>query len=170
MPSDRSRGSHRLGFAAAFAITFAVSGQHIREPDRSQAIAIGTIRAITSAESAYAAVNGGIFDRLECLAGPSSCVPAAGRENPFIDRLARTTEHGYRFEFFNGPLARSDADVPRSKSAMTRFAVVAVPLESQRGQRRAFCADDRQVIYITASGAAPRVADGRCLDATDPLR
>ena len=63
-PNTLKRG---LG-AIVFLGTFALMEAHIREPNRGEAVAIGTIRAVITGESSYAALYG-YYDTLECLAG-----------------------------------------------------------------------------------------------------
>lgn len=142
----------------------------VGERYRPESTAIVMVRAIVSGESTYASVNDGYYDTLECLANPS-CVPGARAQQPFVqpELVAMKEVRGYRFEFHAGPAAEARSDQRRSRSAMTRFAIVAIPLTASTEQR-AFCADDRGTIYVTGGGAVPRVDRGRCLDADNPLR
>jgi hypothetical protein len=137
--------------------------QRVGRPERAESAAIGLIRAIVSAESAYATMYG-YYDTLECLA-TLTCTPGVRAGGSLLDReLAVTrTRGGYRFELHAGPPRRFDTTVSGSPTAMTQFAVVAVPERPDR-TRRAFCADDRGVIYVTRAGDDPEVAEGRCVD------
>jgi hypothetical protein len=135
-------------------------------------MAIGTLRAVVSGEQAYASVNDGYFDTLECLATPS-CITGTGRAfQPFLPPGVITAmEHrGYRLEFHAGPKAERESRRGTSPSAMSRFAVVAVPASAETARRRVLCADDRGTIYVTSGGMRPRVSVGRCLETASPLR
>jgi hypothetical protein len=165
----------RLRRAAAVVVflgTFAVLEERIRESNHAEANGIGLIRAVISGESSYAAAYG-YYDRLECLASPRSCVPGVTSPTQFVPPDVATSRgeiRFYRFELHAGPRATSAGGSSKSPSAMTRYAVVAVPLISSPRKYRAFCGDDRQVIYQTTDGAVPRVADGRCVDTTHVLQ
>jgi len=147
---------------------FALMAPRVGESDHSESRAIGSIRAIVSAESAYAATHGGRFATLACLGDPA-CNPSDVGTAPFLSPdLATTRGHdGYRFAFYPHP----DPDPARSaRTALTRFAVAAVPVDRETKGRRPFCADDRGVVYVTSARVAPRVEHGRCLDTSEPLR
>ena len=162
----------RATAAIAVVFAFAVFAPRVGERDRSEATAIGAIRAIVSGEAGYASINEGYFGTLDCLAAPSCVRGTLGGSNAFLDpELAAAKERrGYRFEFHAGPKAERESEQRRSRSAMTRFAVVAIPVNAGAPQHRAFCADDRGTIYFTQDGTVPRVDAGRCLDTANPLR
>ena len=130
---------------------------------------ISVLRAVTSGESANAAMYG-YFDTPRCLASRRSCAPDVETQDPLLERDFTEPQelNGYRFEFFDGPPLRPTANVPRSASAMTRYAVVAVPVATQ-SRHRCFCTDDRQTIYVTDTESIPFVENGRCVDETNPL-
>lgn len=165
-------GVRRAAAAVAMVLGFALFAPRVGQRDRTESTAIGALRAIVSGEWAYASINEGYYDTLQCLAAPS-CVPSKrGGQNAFLDpELAAAKERrGYRFEFHAGPKAERESDKRRSRSAMTRFAVVAIPMNPGTAQHRAFCADDTGTIYFTRGGTVPRVDGGRCLDTANPLR
>jgi hypothetical protein len=172
--SLKDRGGVRSALIAAVVLcTFALTARNVGEPDRDRAEpgAIGAVRAIQSGELAYASINEGYYDTLECLAA-QSCVPGVRGERAFLDPdLAATKErNGYRFEFHGGPRAEPRSDQRTSRSAITRFAIVAIPLNPRPVQRRAFCGDDTRSIYFTSGGTVPRVEAGRCLDTENSIR
>lgn len=162
----------RTAAAASIILALIVFAPRAGEPERTESVAIGTLRAVVSGEKAYASVNNGYFDTPACLATPS-CVPGTDRRvrRPFLTPgLATGLERrGYQFQFHPGPKAESDSP-KQSPTAMTRFAVVAFPTNPMASRRRAFCADDRGTIYVTAGGTRPHIDAGRCLDAGSPLR
>jgi hypothetical protein len=150
--------------------TFAVLAQRIGEPDRSEGIAIATIRTIVTAESSHVAVYG-YYDTPECLAVAPRCARGSALQSGFYHPYLLMTgqTHGYHIEFLAGPKAESAEDRRGSPSAMTQFAIVAVPFISGPRRYRIFCVDDRQTIYVTWEGK-PRVDRGRCLDTTQLLQ
>ena len=164
------RALKRASAAIVVLATFAVTSERIRDPDRSQAIAMGTIRFVTAGEVSYSSANFGYFDTPECLAS-RSCIPGVRLVGTwFPTEIARSRETGgYIFRFHAGPPAPHDDAAQWSPSSITRFAIVATPIPSATQSRRSFCSDDRQLIYVTID-AVPRVENGRCLDVDNPLR
>ena len=164
-------GVRRTGAACAAVLVLVVFAPRAGEPDRAESFAIGTLRAVVSGEKVYASANDGYFDTPACLTIPS-CIPGTIRGvRPFLAPGAASglERRGYHVEFEPGPKAEASGK-QRSPSAMTRFAVVAVPTTPMTSRRRAFCADDRGTIYVTASGTRPHIDAGRCLDTSSPLR
>jgi hypothetical protein len=164
-------GVRRTVAAAALVLALIVFAPRAGEPDRTESIAIGTLRAVVSGEKAYASANNGYFDTPACLAAPS-CVPGTDRRvQPFLAPGVATgsERRGYQVQFHPGPKAERES-ARQSPTAMTRFAVVAVPTDPITSRRRAFCADDRGTIYVTAGGTRPHVDVGRCLDTSSPFR
>ena len=133
--------------------------------------AIVALKVIAAAEIAFAAVYGH-FDTLECLE-QLACVPnSPARDQPFLSShvAADAARHGYRIEFSPGPSAWDPSDPTRSRSAVVRFAVVAVPADRASVLRRTFCLDDLGTVYVSPAGTIPRVEMGRCMDVSNPLR
>ena len=164
-------GVRRTAAAAVIASALIVFAPRAGEPDRTEAIAIGTLRAIVSGEKAYASANDGYFDTPACLAAPS-CMPGTDRGvRPFLAASLATglERRGYQVQFHPGPKAEGESG-KQSPTAMTRFAVVAVPADSMTSRRPAFCADDRGTIYVTVDGTSPHIDAGRCLDTSSPFR
>ena len=165
-------GVRRTAAAAAIALPLIVFAPRVGEPDRTESTAIGTLRAVVSGERAYASANRGYFDTPACLAAPSCISEADPRARPFLAPNMASglfERQGYQVQFQPGPKADRQSD-KQSPTAMTRFAVVAVPTDPLTSRRRAFCADDRGAIYVTAGGTRPQVDVGRCLDTSSPLR
>jgi hypothetical protein len=133
-----------------------IAAPRIGERFSGEARAIGTLRAIGSAEAAYVSASGA-FATPECL---TSAVCAGG---VFLEpALGHASErHGYQFHFLPGPGA--------SPASISAYAVIAVPLAINANAPRSYCVDDRQTIYVIR-GRAPRVEAGRCLDTDTPLR
>jgi hypothetical protein len=164
-------GMRRTAATAAIVLALMVFAPPAGEPDRSESIAIGTLRAVVSGEKAYASAHNGYFDTPACLAA-LSCIPGTDRvERPYLAPSVATglERRGYLVQFHPGPTAERESG-KQSPTAMTRFAVAAVPTDPMTSRRRAFCADDRGTIYVTTSGTGPHVDVGRCLDTSSPLR
>jgi type IV pilus assembly protein PilA len=133
----------------------------------NEARAIGDVRTMISAEAGYAAANGGLYDKPECLAGPRECIPnypATGAT--FLDRdlLANDIRSGYTRRFYPGPPA-SQADMRGgavSPSSLKTFAYVALPSDSGRSGVRTFCGDDTGRVCATYDSRPLQVEGGRC--------
>ena len=108
----------------------------------NEAVAIGTLRAISSGEASYAAANAGYYDSQECLASPTNCLTNY-REGPFLAEAYRT-KSGFRFEL-GGTAAPDDRDPKTSRSSLSHFVVLALPLSPSTGSRM-FCVDDSGVL------------------------
>jgi len=163
----------RAAVVLAVILGFAVFAPRVGERDRSELNVVSALRAIVSGELAYASMNHGYYNTLSCLAVPSSCAPGLrGEQQAFLDpELAAAREwYGYRLEFHDGPRGQPSSDPLKSRSGMTSFAVVAIPVKVATVERRSFCTDDRQLIYFTRPPSVPRVEAGRCLDTANPLR
>jgi hypothetical protein len=125
----------------------------------------GTIRTVISSEAAYANLNAGRYDTLECLHEPAKCLPAYPEKGPrfFLKSVFLTpVRHGYVFTFHEGPPAPGGP----SRSAIESFVYTAVPVEVGRTGRRAYCGDSRGVICSTPDGQTPRIVDGECATST----
>lgn len=164
-------GVRTTAAVAAVVLALILWAPRVGEPDRSEAIAIGRLRAILSAEQAYASANSGLFNTPACLAMPSC---ASGTDQPVRAFLGPGVDTGldrggYYVQFHPGPKAERPTRRD-SSTALTRFAVVAIPTDPRASGRRAFCADDRGTVYVEVGGVEPRVEAGRCLDTRSPLR
>lgn len=150
------RACLRRALTVIGAVTLA--GSSVGERDQAESRAIAVVRAITSGERAYAAFSDGYYATLERLT-ESTCTVRF-----LAPSLTTPTKDGYRFQFHPGAAAPSP-----DGEALTSFAVVAEPVTASTRRHRAFCADDRQVIYVTDHAMTPRVEGGRCVDTGHPL-
>lgn len=103
----------------------------------NEAVAIGQLRAFTTAETSYALGNRMLYDRQECLVRPAECV--AGYSGPAFLQERLDQKSGYRYSFYPGlaPAALPDG---ASRSSMTSYVLTAAPLSDATGQRQ-FCVD-----------------------------
>ena len=139
-----------------------------RPPD---IMAIGTLRSMIGAQAAYAQMNGGHYDRIECLAQPAAC---GLRQAPsFLDpSFLQGERQGYRFDLRLGAKPPPGARGIVSPTSVTSYAYLAVPVKSlfSSYQYRGFCGDDTGTICFTMDGTAPPVADGHCAPSCQQLR
>ena len=124
-----------------------------RSESGAQASAIGTLRAISSAQSAYAAVNGGYARSLETLS--EACSGASpGFISPDLDKDP-TVKAGYEIRLqVASPVASARLDCHGQPTASAYYAT-AVPVRPGAAETRAFAVDQNQVIWYSDSGVAP---------------
>ena len=139
-----------------------------RDPGITEAIT--ALKRITVAEIQHASIYG-YYDGLDCLIVPR-CVPReAFMDEGFLsaDWAADAERRGYRIEFIAGPPADLVPNDQMSRTALSRFAVRATPVDPRGTERRAFCTDDRNQVFASRGGLPPRVENGRCVDDSEPL-
>jgi type IV pilus assembly protein PilA len=146
-----------LGIAAAIAIP----GLLRARVSANEATAIGDLRAVTSAEEAYRAANGGYYDTLECLTRPAFCIPGYSGAAQLDAAHAASTKAGYRRTFYPGPPPATLSPTV-SRSSVTSFAYVAVPAQPNATGVRSFCGDSSGRLCYIADGSPPGVVDGAC--------
>jgi hypothetical protein len=125
-------------------------------------VAKAGIRAFIAAERAYAAVNGGLYDKPDCLVAPLSCHPKARVGTPFLPQAAEGQREGYTFMFHQGIPATKD-EVKKGKASPTSmrgFALTAVPLPTTGGA--SYCGDDTGRVCAVAAGGEIDTQAGRC--------
>lgn len=137
----------------------------------NEASTLGDVRAILSAEAAYQSANGGYYDSLECLSGPTACIPGYNDQVFLLGPSMAGDKAGYRRTFHPGPAAELGADeVGRvSPSSLQGFAFTAVPIEPGTTGIRSFCGDSTGVV-CSKSGAVVEVVDGACGPSCIPQR
>ena len=124
----------------------------------NEASAIGSIRAMSSAQAAFASTHEGRYGTLECLTVPSSCPNADGIVStaPFISSAAAEPgpRSGYTFRLLLSP-------------DQTRFVYWAEPAQAGQSGTRAFCLTETSPVqeyrdYPSHIPAAPSDADQGC--------
>lgn len=132
----------------------------------NEVAAIGDVRAVISAQTAYASANGGYYDTLECLATPSNCIPDYAASAPtFLDvELSQAqVKNGYRRTLYLGrPVDPRQASGPISPSSVRSYAYVAVPVNRGQTGVRSFCGDSSGRVCQAKEGRQPSVTDGQC--------
>ena len=158
-----------IGILAAIAIPSLLRAR----VSANEAMAIGDIRTVISAQTAYAQANGGYYDSLECLAAPQECIPGYPAEGPvFLSGPVDGVRSGYQRELFFGAPADSNdvAFANLSPSSVSSFVFVAYPATPGTTGVRSFCGDETGMICAIADGASPQPVDGRCPPSCVPLQ
>ena len=155
-----------IGIIAAIAIPSLLRAR----VSANEAAMIGDLRTVVSAEAAYQTVNGGYYDRLECLAGPARCIPGYTGPSLLLPELANAaTKNGYRRAFHPG-LAASPRPATVSPTSMMSYAYVGVPDRRGTTGVRAFCGDATGIICHENSGVMPESLAGACPSDCQPFR
>lgn len=121
------------------------------------------MRMVMDGEANYSQANAGLFDRLDCLAAPASCIPGYPPLGPFFldPAIARsTTTAGYTFTFESGPPPPPGKTAGASPSSVSGYAYVAVPVGLWRA--RSFCGDASGRLCVFRGGGAPKIERGMC--------
>ena len=148
-----------LVFLAVLGLVLLASTKRSRQPAPGfEAAAIGRVRAVLSAQLAYAAVCGRYADTLERLQRPS-CKPNI-EATPFLSPDIASTQERWRYYFELVPSADSSS----------HYAYIAVPKQVGIGSMRAFCGDESGRIYVDTSGNRPAIRGGQCTDRSSPIQ
>jgi hypothetical protein len=139
----------------------------------NESTTVGDIRMLLAAEDEYALRNHGFFDVPDCLVQAEQCLPDLPRgASPFLPResLAEVV-HGYRRTFHPGPPAPPAVAkrLAPSRTSLTAFAFVAVPVEPGRTGLRAFCGANGRPVCARLDGTMPVPIAGTCPAECDPL-
>jgi type IV pilus assembly protein PilA len=147
-----------IGIVAAIAIPSLLRARI----SANESAAIGDIHTVITAEAAYQSVNGGYYDRLECLAEPSGCIPGYSGPSVLSTVIARAAmKNGYQRHFNAGP-AVSPRSPAVSPTSMMSFAYVAVPDKMGTTGVRAFCGDATGRVCHKIDGVLPEPVAGTC--------
>ena len=105
----------------------------------NEASAVGSIRAINTAEVSYQAAYGGYADSLANLGGAEPCTKSAETACLLDQSLAGGVKSGYRFVALGGN---------PSGGENTSYYAAAAPEIVDRTGRRLFCSTDKGVIRV----------------------
>ncbi len=132
----------------------------------NEAVALGDIRTIISAQHAFRAVSEGSFAEMRCLAQPKECLPTYAGE-PFLQAAfaSATEKNGYRRHFHPG--ARAGAG---TTPLLKTFAYTAVPITAGETGQRSFCGDATGKLCAFPDGPPPPVEGGSCPAECLPLK
>jgi hypothetical protein len=147
-----------LLFVVGIVAAIAVPGLLRARMSGNEAVAIGHLRAFTTAETSYALGNRLLYDRPDCLMRPAECV--AGYSGPAFLSEHPEQKSGFRFTFYPGaPPAPLPAGA--SASSMTSFVITAAPISQSTGSRQ-FCADHSGDIRAAPLSAETVTAGPAC--------
>ena len=142
--------------AAGFTVAAVLALAQVRV-DRSesgaQASAIGSLRAIASAQSTYAAGNGGYARSLAALS-----TPCPGQSAGFISpdfSNDPTVKSGYEIRLEPVPPAAASRSDCHGQPTASAYYATAVPVSRGAADTRAFAVDQNQVIWYSVTGVAP---------------
>jgi type II secretory pathway pseudopilin PulG len=148
-----------LGIVAAIAIPSFLRAR----VSANEAAAIADIRAVISAQADYQTRNSGFYDRLDCLAAPTSCLPSYTGPAPLSAELAQAqVKNGYRRTFHPKPMEANLLPPSVSRSSLSSYAYVAVPETRHQTGVRSFCGDSTGRICYEPDGSDIEVEDGLC--------
>lgn len=155
-----------LPWLAVVAVSVAATAVPLTPPhdiSENEAATRDDVRTVIDAEARYQAVNGGYFDRLECLGLPESCIPFY-KGPPVLSReLAdMVNRSGYLRSFHRGPFPPEGTPSECSPTSMLSYAYVAVPFRPGVTGVHTYCGDSTGRLCQNNDGAAFEVVDGLC--------
>lgn len=142
--------------AAGFTIAAVLALAQVRvnrSESGAQASAIGSLRAISSAQSTYAAANGGYARSLTTLSAP-----CPGQTGGFISPDLNddpTVKSGYEIRLEATPPAAAARPDCHGQLTSSAYYATAVPVQRGPGKTPAFAVDQNQVIWYSDTGVAP---------------
>lgn len=124
------------------------------------------LQVYAAAQESYAVLNGGYFDRTECLVQPG-CIPGSpAGAGTLHERFLEITRGGYEFRLLMGPTPLRTPGV--SPTSVTAFAYVALPLP-ESSDSSGYCIDaNRRPCQFAPSDEVP-VVDGWCTGTCVPV-
>jgi hypothetical protein len=136
----------------------------------SASIAVKQIRRMQEAQAAYASLNEGFYDRLECVLTPSMCIRNGDERNKAVlldQSFIPPQRYGYTFLLGqNGePTVRSDT---ASLTGTRGYSYRAIPA-FESGDRIAYCGDETGMICAFDARTADGGNLGRCPAVCRPL-
>jgi hypothetical protein len=110
-----------------------------------QTTAVEEVVTVMRAQAAYASLNGGFYDRIECVVTPVNCIPNNDPRNVaklLEPRFTRMDRNGYTFQLRLSEPPESRPETV-SKSGTSEYAYRAVPIT---GEGPGFCGDQTGTI------------------------
>jgi len=135
---------------AVILIIAAIAVTSMREAkiNADEASAVGSIRAINTAEVSYQAAYGGYADSLANLGGNDPCTKSATTACLLDQSLAGGIKSGYNFAATGGNAA---------DGANTSYVVGAAPAVFDRTGKRMFCSTEKNVIRADLNAAGSTI-------------
>ena len=128
----------------------------------NEAVAVGDIRTVYSAEMLFMAVADGAYGDLRCLNVPAACIKDIPPEKLLEKATLAPEKNGYRRTFHPGARVPSPKAKGTPSPFVKTFAFTAVPIAPGESGLRAFCGDSMGRICVSADGAEPVVTGGIC--------
>jgi type IV pilus assembly protein PilA len=147
-----------IGIIAAIAIP----GLLRARANANEAGALGDTRAVETTSQAYAANNGGAFDKqITCYAAPTSCIPNYASTimtflDPKVGSANTLTKSSFVRIYTGGAVVVSDAN-SQSPSSVHEFTYESSPVNGRAGLK-GFCGDASGIICFAMSGIPPCTA------------
>lgn len=123
-----------------------------RSESGAEASAIGSLRAISSAQATHAAAYGGYARSLRALSTPCPGV-SIGYLSPDIGSDP-AIKSGYEIRLHSAALSADRRDCHGEPTA-SGYHATAVPVQRGGGAARAFAVDQNEIIWLDDSGVAP---------------
>ena len=144
---DSRRGFTLLELMIVIAViliiaAIAIPGLKDAKMNADETSAVGSIRAINTAEVSYQAAYGGFANTLANLGGEEPCTRSAETACIVDQSLAGGSKSGYKFVAMGGNA---------SSGSNTTYVVGAAPEVFDRTGRRRFCATEKSVIRADAN-------------------
>ena len=142
-----------LGVIAALAIPSLLRARI----SANEAACVADVRTVISAQAAYRTANGGHYDVITCLSGPSACIPSYPANAPtFLDPqiTALRPKSGYSRSFTPG-LAPGTLEPIASPSSIESYVYVGRPETQNRTGIRGFAGGDEGAICMSGDGSDP---------------
>jgi hypothetical protein len=134
-----------------------------RPANRNEARAIGDIRTVISAQTAWQSANGGYYEgNLSCLASPTRCIPNYPPTAPtFLDPplASQDPKDGYVHVFLGGRRPQKIDRRVSSPSSVETWTYTARPVARGETGYRSFFADQTGVIRATDDDRWANVSD-----------
>ena len=141
-----------IGIIAAIAIPSLLRAR----VSANEAATIGDIRTVISAQAAYQSANGGFYDDLlDCLSGPTACIPSYPSNAPtFLDSqlASEQAKSGYN-RSFEGDAAPNPIPAASSGGSVSVYLYEATPVNLGQTGVRGFAADNSGRICYTNDGS-----------------
>jgi hypothetical protein len=136
----------------------------------SASVAVKQIKEMQRAQAAYASLNEGYYDRLECVLTPSMCIRNGDERNKAVlldQSFIPPQRYGYTFLLNQSgePTVRSET---ASASGTRGYSYRAIP-SAESGDRTAYCGDETGMICSFDAQTADGGNFGRCPAVCRPI-
>ena len=129
--------------------------------ESNEAAAIGFVRSVANAQQDVAAMNGGFFLPISCLAAPSECPPALPAQPVLTGAL--TDGYSMFFQVVEPASAEEIAARRANPRSVKVWALVVMPRQTGVTGTRVFCADTAGKIFFTRdANTLPDTSRGYC--------